>query len=76
MAMEATTIRFAKEEREWIQSYADFSGKTFSEAVREAVLERVEDAADLQAYEDALKNDDGIHIPFSEVLAKYGMNSR
>lgn len=74
MAMESTTIRFAKEEREWIQSYADFSGKTFSDAVREAVLERVEDAADLQAYDDALREDDGMRIPFSEVLSRYGMN--
>jgi len=76
MAMETTTIRFAKEEREWIQSYADFSGKTFSEAVREAVLEQVEDAADLRAYEEALKDDDGIRIPFSEILAKHGMAAR
>jgi len=76
MAMEATTIRFAKEEREWIQSYADFSGKTFSEVVREAVFEQIEDAADLRAYEEALKDDDGIRISFSEVLAKHGMAVR
>lgn len=73
MAMEATTIRFAPEEREWIQSYADFCGKSFSEVVREAVLERVEDAADLQAYEDAIREDDGVRIPFEEILEKYGM---
>ncbi len=70
--MESTTIRFAKEEREWIQSFADFSGKTFSDVVRESVLERIEDAADLQAYEEAMRDDDGVRIPFSEVLAKYG----
>lgn len=75
MAMEATTIRFAPEEREWIQSYADFCGKTFSDVVREAALERVEDAADLQAYEDALQEDDGVRVPFEDVLKKYGMTN-
>lgn len=68
MAMEATTIRFAPEEREWIQSYADFCGKTFSDVVREAALERVEDAADLQAYEDALREDDGVRYTMEEVM--------
>lgn len=68
--MDATTIRFAPEEREWIQSYADFCGKTFSEVVREAVLERVEDAADLQAYEDAIREDDGVRYSMEEVLRK------
>ena len=47
MAMQATAIRFAPEEKTWIQSYADFVGKSFSDVVREAVLELVEDAADM-----------------------------
>ena len=51
MAMTSTAIRFASEEREWIQAYADFVGKSFFEVVREAVLERIEDAADVEAYE-------------------------
>lgn len=68
MAMEATTIRFAPEERAWIQSYADFCGKTFSDVVREAALERVEDAADLQAYEEALREDDGVRYTVEEVM--------
>lgn len=68
MAMNATAIRFAPEEREWIQSYADFMGKSFSEFVRETVLEKVEDAADLQAYRDALAEDDGVTYPMEEVM--------
>ena len=68
MAMSATAIRFAPEEREWIQSYADFVGKSFSEVVRESVLERVEDAADLQAYEAALAEDDGTTYSMEEVM--------
>lgn len=53
--MEATAIRFAPEGKSWIQSYADFCGKTFSDVVREAVLEKVEDATDLEAYTEALE---------------------
>lgn len=68
MAMEATAIRFAPEEKSWIQSYADFCGKTFSDVVREAVLEKVEDAVDLEAYTEALEVDDGIRYSTDEVM--------
>lgn len=67
MAMEATTIRFEPEEKSWIQSYADFVGRTFSDVVREAALEMVEEAADRQAYEDALAADDGFRYSMDEV---------
>lgn len=68
MAMRATAIRFADEEKEWVQSYADFVGKSFSEFVREAALEKVEDAADLQAYQEALREDDGERYSMDEVM--------
>lgn len=68
MSMISTTIRFAPEEREWIQAYADFTGKSFSEFVRETTLEKVEDAADLQAYKDALSEDDGTTYSMDEVM--------
>ena len=69
MAMEATAIRFAPEEKDWIQSYADFVGKSFSEVVRESVLERIEDAADVQAYEAALAEDDGVTYSMDEAMS-------
>lgn len=71
MAMETTAIRFAPEERAWIQSYADFQGKTFSDVVREAALERVEDAADLLAYEEAIRQDDGVYYTADEASAMF-----
>ena len=74
MAMEATTIRFAPEEKAWIQSYCDFVGKSFSDVVREAVLEKVEDEADLLAYREALEEDDGEYITMEELLEKLGMD--
>lgn len=68
MAMEATAVRFAPEEKEWIQAYADFLGVTFSDVVRESTLERVEDAVDVQAYEEALAEDDGVRYSMEEVM--------
>lgn len=68
MAMTSTAIRFAPEERQWIQAYADMQGKSFSEVVREAALEAVEDACDLAAYRDALAEDDGTHYSLEEVI--------
>lgn len=68
MAMSATAIRFAPEEKRWIQSYADFCGKTFSDVVREAILEKVEEAADLEAYREALEQDDGTRYSMDEVM--------
>ena len=50
MAMNATAIRFDENEKEWIQSYAGVLGISFSEFVRNAALEMVEDAADIKAY--------------------------
>ena len=69
MAMVTTAIRFAPEEKAWIQSYADFCGQSFSDVVREAVLEKVEDAADVAAYNEAIANDDGVRLTTDEVLA-------
>ena len=69
MAMVTTAIRFAPEEKAWIQSYADFCGRSFSDVVREAVLEKVEDAADVAAYNEAIANDDGVRLTTDEVLA-------
>lgn len=68
MAMTATAIRFADDEREWIQAFADFTGQTFSEVVRESVLERIEEAADLQAYSEALAEDDDKRYSMDEVM--------
>ena len=50
MAMSATAIRFDECEKDWIQSYASVLGISFSEFVRSAALEKVEEAADIKAY--------------------------
>lgn len=66
--MSATAIRFADDERDRIKEGADFIGESLSEFVRESALERVEDAADLQAYRDAIAEDDGTTYSMEEVV--------
>ena len=69
MAMNATVIRFDEGEKERIQSYADVLGISFSEFVRNAALEKVEDAADIKAYNEALADDDGTRHSMDDVMS-------
>lgn len=68
MAMNATAIRFDEGEKEWIQSYADVLGISFSEFLRNADIEKVEDAADIKAYNEALADDDGTRYSMDDVM--------
>ena len=68
MAMSATAIRFNEGEKDWIQSYASVLGMSCSEFVRSAALEKVEDAADIKAYNEALADDDGTHYSMDDVM--------
>ena len=65
MAMSATAIRFDEGEKDWIQSVL---GMSFSEFVRSAALEKVEEAADIKAYNDALMEDDGTRYSMDDVM--------
>ena len=68
MAMSATAIRFDEGEKDWIQSYASVLGMSFSEFVRSAALEKVEEAADIKAYNEALVEDDGTRYSMDDVM--------
>lgn len=68
MAMRATAIRFDEGEKDWIQSYASILGMSFSEFVRNAALDKVEEAADIEAYNEALADDDGTRYSMDEVM--------
>ena len=48
------SIRLSDSETELVKSYAQMHGKTISEFVRQAAIERIEDELDLKAYEEAL----------------------
>lgn len=68
MAMSATAIRFDEGEKDWIQSYASILGMSFSEFVRNAALDKVEEAADIEAYNEALADNDGTRYSMDEVM--------
>ncbi|MCL2605778.1 MAG: DUF6290 family protein [Coriobacteriia bacterium] len=67
MSKVSTAIRFAPEEKSWIQGYADFQGKSFSDVVRDAILEKIEDEADLRAYDAALVAGDDAGYSMNEI---------
>lgn len=61
-------IKFDEGERALIQGRADAAGMSFPEFVRRAALERAEDMADIEAYNEALDGDGGTRYPMEEVV--------
>ena len=48
------SIRMTDAETDMIKSYAQMHGKTVSEFMRQAAIERIEDELDLNAYNEAM----------------------
>ena len=61
-------VMFDEGEMALIQVHADAAGVPFSEFVRRAALEKVEDMADIEAYNEALDGDGGTRYPMEEVV--------
>lgn len=61
MATCEVTVMFDDREIALIQAHTDAVGMSFSEFVRRAALEKAEDMADVEAYDDAMANDEGAH---------------
>lgn len=68
MAMCEFAIKFDESERALIQGHVDAAGMSFSEFVKSAALEKAEDMADAEAYNEALDVDGGARYPMEEVL--------
>ena len=51
----AFSIRVNEKESELIKNYAEINGKSVSEVLREAILEKIEDEFDIFIYDEALK---------------------
>ena len=69
MALKAIAIRLEEEEKDWIQSYASVLGISFSEFGRSAALEKGGEAADIEAYNEALMEDDNTHYSMIDVMS-------
>lgn len=68
MAMYEIAVKFDEGEGALIQGRADAAGMSFSEFVRRAALEKAEDMADIEAYNEALDGDGGTPYPMEEVV--------
>ena len=68
MAMCEFAVKFDEDERASIRDNADAAGMSFSEFVRRAAFEKVEDMADIEAYNEALDGDGGNRYPMEEVV--------
>ena len=69
------SIRFTKEEERAINEYADFANKSFSDVVKSAILDKLEDDYDIkvgeEAYEEYLK--DPVTYTHEDVLNELGL---
>lgn len=68
MAMCEIAVVFDESEMALIQTYAHAVGMSFSEFVRSAALEKVEDAVDIEAFNKALADDDGTRYSMDDVM--------
>ncbi len=73
MAMTASAIRFAPEEKEWIASFAEMNGTTFSAQVRQWALERLEDEMDARDLAQAIAEDGGERVGWDEAKRELGL---
>ena len=73
MAMVPSAIRFKPEEKEWITTFAEMNGTTFSAQVRLWTLERLEDEMDARDLKIAIDEDDGERRSWSQVKRDLGI---
>ena len=63
--MPVTSVRLNNEEEELIRSYCKIHGISLSEALKQALIEKIEDEFDLAEYEAAKKRYDENPISYS-----------
>ena len=63
--MSVTSVRLNDEETELIKSYCSLHGVSLSEALKRALIEKIEDEFDLAEYEAAKKKYDENPISYS-----------
>lgn len=68
--MATMTIRMPDEDAELVRKFASFEGLTLSDFARSAILEKIEDAYDLQALREAIAADSGERFSIGEVLGE------
>ncbi|MDO5032214.1 MAG: DUF6290 family protein [Corynebacterium sp.] len=68
--MSTMTVRMSEEDAELVRKFAHFEGVTISDFVRSAILEKIEDAHDLQELRDAVAQDSGERLSMDDILSE------
>ena len=71
--MATMTMRIDDADAAVVRKYARFEGKTISDFIRDAGLEKIEDQQDLAALRSAIAEDDGTRYSREQVLAELGL---
>lgn len=66
--MNTMTVHFDQKDAELVRKFAQSQGVSVSDFIRSAVLEKVEDACDLLALRQAVKEDTGERYGIDQVL--------
>ncbi|MDO5683872.1 MAG: DUF6290 family protein [Propionibacteriaceae bacterium] len=66
--MPTMTIRMNAQDAELVRKFAKFEGVTISDFARAAILEKIEDAYDLQELREAIAHDSGERFSIDEIL--------
>ena len=66
--MPTMTIRMSEHDAELVRKFVKFEGITISDFARNAILEKIEDAYDLQELRAAIAQDSGERFSVDDVL--------
>jgi RHH-type transcriptional regulator, rel operon repressor / antitoxin RelB len=69
------SIELSKDLDERLDFMANRSGKTVSDFIRDAILERIEDMEDVMALERALARSDGTTVSWEEAMAEWDLKA-
>jgi len=74
----ATTIRFTEAEKAAIKTYAERHRRSFSDVVRHAILDRIEDEYDLRELRAAMAehDEDPVTISHAEIMKEFGLDGK
>lgn len=68
--MATMSVHMNEQEAELVREFAKFEGVSISDFVRAAILEKIEDAYDLQELRKAIAEDSGERYTMDEILAE------
>lgn len=66
--MATMTVRMSESDAELVRKFAAFEGMTISDFARTAIMEKIEDAYDLQELRSAIAEDTGERFSFDQIL--------